>query len=81
MSDPVESLEARIAELERRVELLFTHTNAIDLEAAAREVPAPSDEVRELVAGGDLKKAMTRYQDETGATPGEALAALSQLKG
>jgi hypothetical protein len=81
MAEPGDSLEARIAELEPRVDLLFTHTGAIDLKAAARSVPKPSPEVRDLVAGGDLKKAVKRYQDQTGLGPGEALAALSQLQG
>lgn len=78
-TDRVEALAARVAELERRIDLLFTHTGAIDLADAARSVPEPSPEVRDLVARGDIKGAMKRYQDETGLGQGEAVAALSQL--
>jgi hypothetical protein len=80
-TDPIGELSARIAELERRVDLLFTHAGAIDLEQAARSVPEPSPEVRELVDRGDLEGAVKRYQAETGLGPAEALAALSQLRG
>ena len=79
-TDPIAELSARIAELERRVDLLFTHTGAIDLEEAARSVPEPSAEVRDLVDRGDVEAAVKRYQAETGLGPGEALAALSQLR-
>jgi hypothetical protein len=78
MSDEVEELRARIAELERRVEALFTQTGAADWEADAREAPGVSDEVKALIQAGKPREAVKRYQEETGADMGEAMAALGQ---
>jgi hypothetical protein len=79
MSDEIEQLRARVAELERRVAVLFEQTGAADWEAAAAEAPPVSDEVRALLAAGDQQGAVKRYQSETGASLGEAAAALGEV--
>jgi hypothetical protein len=79
MSDELEQLRARVAELERRVTVLFEQTGAADWEAAARDAPPASDEVRALLAAGDQKGAVRRYQQETGAGLAEAAAALGEV--
>jgi hypothetical protein len=78
MSDEVEQLRARVEELERRVQILFDQTGAADWERAARDAPPVSDEVRALLAAGDHKGALKRYQEETGAGLAEAAAALGE---
>jgi hypothetical protein len=78
MSDEIEQLRARVAELERRVAVLFEQTGAADWEAAAAEAPPVSDEVRALLAAGDQKGAVERYRRETGAGLAEAAAALGE---
>jgi len=37
MNDEIDELKARVAELERRIEILFSNTGAIDFEEAGRE--------------------------------------------
>ena len=49
MSDEDEELRRRVAELERRVAVLFQQTGAADWEADARSAPPDSDEVRLLL--------------------------------
>ena len=78
MADELEQLRARVAELERRVAVLFQQTGAADWEAAARDAPPVSDEVRALLAAGDQRAAAKRYQQETGAGLAEAAAALGE---
>jgi hypothetical protein len=77
----VDDLRARIEELERRVEILFTNTGAIDVEELGRGTPEPSPEVQELVAKGDIKKAVKLYQEQTGADMAATMGALGKLKG
>ena len=79
MSDEIEELRARVAELERRVEVLFRHTGTPDWEKDAMAAPPVSDEVRALLAAGEHRKAAKRYMDETGANMGEAAAALGEI--
>jgi ribosomal protein L7/L12 len=78
VSDEIDQLRARVAELERRVAVLFEQTGAADWEAAAADAPPVSDEVRALLAAGDQKAAVKRYQEETGAGMAEAAAALGE---
>jgi polyhydroxyalkanoate synthesis regulator phasin len=79
MSD-VDELRARIEELERRVEILFQKTGAIDMEELARGTEEPSPEVRELVAKGEIKQAVKLYQEQTGADMAATMGALGKLK-
>ena len=76
----IEDLRARIEELERRVEILFTKTGAIDMEELGRGTPEPSPEVQELVNKGDVKKAVKLYQEQTGADVATTMGALGKLK-
>lgn len=78
MGDEIEELRARVAELERRIDVLFQHTGAMDMEAEARTAPAVSDEVRQLIAAGKPHEALKRYQEETGAEMAAAMAALGE---
>jgi hypothetical protein len=78
MSDELEQLRARVAELERRVAVLFEQTGAADWEAAARDAPPVSEEVRALLAAGDQKGAAKRYRQEAGAGLAETAAALGE---
>ena len=71
---------ARVEELERRVEILFTNTGAIDMEELGRGTPEPSAEVQALVAGGKVREAVKLYQEETGADMGAAMGALGKLR-
>jgi len=80
MSDEIDQLRARVDELERRVRVLFEQTGTADWEAEAREAPAVSNEVRALLASGEQKKAVERYMQETGATLGQAAAALGEIE-
>jgi hypothetical protein len=79
MSDEIEELRARIAELERRVAVLFQQTGAADWELDAKAAPPVSDEVRLLLGQGETRKAAKLYMRETGAGIGEATAALGEL--
>jgi hypothetical protein len=77
----IDDLRARVEELERRVEILFTNTGAIDMEELGRGTEEPSPEVQELVAKGDIKKAVKLYQEQTGADMATTMGALGKLKG
>src|SRR3954454_14121737 len=79
MSKEIDDLRARVAELERRVEVLFRHTGTPDWEKDALAAPAVSDDVRALIAAGQQRKAAKRYMEETGAGIGEAAAALGEV--
>jgi hypothetical protein len=76
----IDDLRARIEELERRVEILFSNTGAIDMEELGRGAPEVSPEVQELVAKGDIKKAVKLYQEQTGADMATAMGALGKLR-
>lgn len=75
----IDELKARVAELERRVGILFTKTGALDLEEVGRGAPEPSAEVQSLLADGQIRKAVKRYQEETGADMATAMAAIGKL--
>lgn len=79
MSDEISELQARVAELERRVAVLFQQTGAADWELDAKAAPPVSDEVRLLLAADQTRKAAKLYMQETGAGIGEATAALGEL--
>ena len=79
MGDDVAELRSRVAELERRVAVLFQQTGAADWEADARTAPPVSDDVRTLLAAGETRKAAKLYMKETGAGIGETTAALGEL--
>lgn len=79
MSDEVAELRARLAELERRVEILFRHTGASDWEKEALAAPAVSEDVRALLAAGENRKAAELYMQQTDAGIGEAAAALGEV--
>jgi hypothetical protein len=79
MSDEIEELRARVAELERRVAVLFQQTAAADWELDAKAAPPVSDEVRALLEAGETRKAAKLYMRQTGAGIGEATAALGEL--
>ena len=79
MSDEVEELRARVTELERRVSVLFQQTGAADWEADARTAPPVSEEVRALLAAGEMRAAAKLYMQQTGAGIGEATAALGEV--
>lgn len=79
MSDEIEKLRSRVAELERRVGVLFQQTGAADWELDAKATPPVSDEVRLMLEAGDTRAAAKRYMQETGAGIGEATAALGEL--
>jgi hypothetical protein len=76
MNDEIDGLQAQMAELERRVEVLFRHTGAADWERDALAAPAVSEQVRALLAAGEQRQAAKLYVKETGASLGEAAAAL-----
>ena len=76
----IDDLRDRVEELERRVEILFSNTGALDMEELGRETPEPSPEVRELVAKGNVKKAVKLYQEQTGADMAQTMGALGKLK-
>ena len=76
----IDDLRARVDELERRVEILFTNTGAIDMDELGRGAPDPSPEVQELVMRGEVKQAMKLYQEQTGADLGTTMGALGKLK-
>jgi hypothetical protein len=76
----IDDLRARVEELERRVEILFTNTGAIDMEELGRDAPDVSPEVQQLVAEGDIKKAVKLYQEQTGADMATTMGALGKLR-
>lgn len=80
MDPELDQLRTRIEELERRVDLLFVNTGAIDMEELGRDAPEVSPEVQSLVAKGDVRKAVKAYMQETGADMGTAMGALGKLK-
>ena len=79
MPDELQELRDRVAELERRVEVLFRHTGTPDWERDALAAPPVSEEVRALLAAGENRKAAKRYMEETGAGLGETAAALGEV--
>jgi hypothetical protein len=82
MPDPeVEGLRARVEELERRVEILFSNTGALDMEELGRDAPEASPQVQLLVQEGKIKDAVKLYQEETGADMATTMGALGKLKG
>lgn len=81
MDPDVDALQRRVAELERRVDVLFRSTGAIDMEEAARDAPEASPEVQSLLAKGEERKAAKLYMTETGADMHVTMAALGKLKG
>ena len=81
MADPeLDALRARVEELERRIEILFTNTGAIDMEELGRDAPEPSPEVQTLIATGEVRKAAKLYMKETGADMATTMAALGTLE-
>jgi hypothetical protein len=78
MADELEQLRTRVAELERRVAVLFQQTGASDWEVEASKAPPVSEEVRLLLVAGETRKAAKLYMRETGAGIGEAAAALGE---
>ena len=80
-NDEITDLQARVAELERRIDILFSNTGAIDMKELEDNAPDASPEVAELVAKGDIKKAVKLYQEQTGGGMAEAMGAISKLKG
>lgn len=78
MSDELTELRARIAELERRVAVLFEQTSSTDWKQQAESAPAVSEEIRLMIAAGETRKAAKRYMEETGANIGQATAALGE---
>jgi hypothetical protein len=76
----IDELKARVAELERRVEILFVKTGAIDMEELGRDTEAPSPEVVALVEAGKVKQAVKLYRDQTGADMAAAMGALGKLR-
>ena len=79
MNDEIAEVRERIAELERRVAVLFQQTGAADWEADAAKAPPVSDEVRLLLERGETRKAAKLYMQQTGAGIGETTAALGEL--
>ncbi len=53
-------------------------SDAEEIGGEPRDSPAVSEEVRTLIQAGRPREALRRYQEETGAEMGEALAALGQ---
>ena len=80
MNDEIDGLKARVTELERRIEILFSNTGAIDFEEAGRGASPVSAEVEELLRRDKLTKAVKLYQQETGADMAQAMAALKSAK-
>jgi ribosome-interacting GTPase 1 len=75
----LEDLMARVEELERRIEILFTKTGAIDMEELGRDTEEPSEEVKQLVAEGKIRQAVKLYQQQTGADMAAAMGAIGKL--
>jgi hypothetical protein len=76
----IDELKARITELERRVDILFTKTGAIDLDELGRDTDPPSPEVVALVDAGKIRQAVKLYQEQTGADMAAAMGALGNLR-
>ena len=74
-------LRARVEELERKVEILFSHTGAVDREKIAVNAPPVSPEVEQLLLQGKTTKAAKLYQKETGAGMAETMAAFEKTAG
>jgi hypothetical protein len=79
MSDEIEELRARVAELERQVSVLFEQTGTTDWAVEATKAPPVSDEVRLLLESGEERKAAKLYMEQTNAGIGEAVAALGEV--
>jgi hypothetical protein len=79
VAQEIDELTARVAELERRVAVLFQQTGAADWEADARSAPPVPDEVRLLLERGETRKAAKLYMKQTGAGIGETTAVLGEL--
>lgn len=79
MSDEISELRGRIDELERRVAALFQQTGSTDWEAEAAKAPPVPDEVRLLLEAGEERQAAKLYMEQTGASIGDAMAALGEL--
>ena len=79
MSDEISELRGRIEELERRVAVLFSQTGSTDWQAEAANAPPVPDEVRLLLEAGEERKAAKLYMEQTGASIGDAMAALGEL--
>ena len=75
-----DDLRARVEELERRVDILFTNTGAIDMEELGRDAPEVSPEVQSLIARGEARKAAKLYMKETGADMATTMGALGKLE-
>jgi len=75
----VEDLRARVEELERKMEILFSHTGAVDREKIAVDAPAVMPEVENLIAAGKTRKAIKLYMETTGAGMRETMAALEPV--
>jgi len=75
----IDELRARIEELERQVAVLFRQTGSTDWEAEARKAPPIPEEVRLLLEAGKERKAAKLYMEQTGASVGEAMAALGEF--
>lgn len=75
----IDDLRERILELERRVAVLFQQTGSTDWEADAAKAPPVPDEVRLLLEAGDERRAAKLYMEQTGASIGDATAALGRL--
>jgi hypothetical protein len=76
----VDDLRARVEELERRIEILFTNTGAIDMEEMGRNAPEVSAEVQLLMQQGETRKAAKLYMKETGADMGTTMGALGKME-
>ncbi len=76
----IDDLRARVAELERRVEILFSNTGAIDMEELGRDAPEVSAEVQLLIQRGEVRKAAKLYMKETGADMATTMGALGKLE-
>jgi hypothetical protein len=76
----IDDLRARVAELERRVEILFVRTGAIDVEELGRDTEPPGPEVVALVEAGKIKQAVKLYREQTGADLAAAMGALGKLR-
>ena len=79
MTGEVDELSTRVAELERKIDILFSHTGAIDREQIAVYAPPVSTEVEELMRRGKTTKAAKLYQKQTGAGMAETMAALEEI--
>ena len=74
-----EELRARVEELERKVEILFSHTGAVDREKLVVNAPPMSSEVEQLLLQGKTTKAAKLYQKQTGAGMAETMAAFEEI--